>query len=71
MWGSQIKAVPSNPVLTVSYKLDSGNIGNTFSLNASTGQLSLLSALDYETQSSFALQISASAKWWFGSSESN
>ncbi|WP_068493932.1 DUF4347 domain-containing protein, partial [Paramagnetospirillum marisnigri] len=41
----------------LSYSIVGGNTGNVFAINATTGQVTVASALDYETLSSYSLTI--------------
>ena len=44
---------------TVVYSFASGNIGDAFDIGSSTGEITVKSALDFESQSSYSLQVHA------------
>ena len=63
--GSEITAVTANDIDDgnngkVRYTIDSGNSGDTFKINASSGRIYLQVPLDYERRSNYQLRIVAS-----------
>ena len=46
--------------VTLTYRIESGNLDNTFSLNSETGDLSIAGIIDYEKHQSFNLTVSVS-----------
>ena len=50
---------PGNPNSRITYSITGGNIGNVFTINANTGQIRTAQSLDFETRSSYTLNIAA------------
>ena len=56
----QIVATDGDAGTVLSYSITGGNTGNAFAVSSSTGMIILSSALDYETITTYELEISAS-----------
>lgn len=52
-----VKAADRNPDSVLTYTITSGNEAGIFALDGKTGELSLTTSLDYETQTSYVLDI--------------
>ena len=50
---------PGNLNSRITYSITGGNIGNVFTINASTGQIRIAQGLDFETRSNYTLDIVA------------
>jgi uncharacterized protein (DUF2141 family) len=58
--GAALTATDPDAGTTLTYSLTAGNTGGVFALNASTGQLTVAGALDFEATSTYALTVQVS-----------
>ena len=54
-----VTATVDNQNVEIVYSIIAGNMGDTFTINSDSGELSLLENLDYATQSSYTLTVQA------------